>query len=440
MSAEIELKVWLTDSVSMDFCWVSMGEPSGNAANSDSSAIYDSASQLNTTTSEGFWIGKFPVTQRQWQAVMNNNPSFFRGTLELPVDSMSYVEAKKFIQVLNARDMNFAYSIPTKSEWECAGRDLLDLCAKTDMSSLYKHAWTYGNSYSGTTAVGQKEPNRWNLYDLLGNVWEWVDAVGDDAKKDVTEYPVLVGGSFQKAQWRTIPPRLMLIEDSDADVGFRVVVRRLNGLESLLRRISAKLRSLGETFGLLPSSVNSDSNSSRKGIVIASETEKVAPDVRVVVATWASSGTWDEIEEQIILEGNTSESPFLFHRSFCKTWRQWCDEDCRPEDDEIEYSESLGIEEDEDESEDVDLVDSEDGDHEPCFHEEEAEQLTFWTEKILSGGDLRRALRGLAREVGIKNIDLPEMESMIEEQIPKSWIKEFRQAKYEMAEEASNDG
>ncbi len=120
--------------------------------------------------SRWFEMGKYEVTQGQWQAVMGNNPSGFKGT-SLPVENVSWEDAQNFISRLNGRNDGYVYRLPTEAEWEYACR------AGTTgdyAGNLYEMAWYENNSGNQTHPVGQKKPNAWGLYDMHGNVWEWV--------------------------------------------------------------------------------------------------------------------------------------------------------------------------------------------------------------------------------------------------------------------------
>ena len=125
-----------------------------------------------------FWLGKHEVTQGQWQAVMGNNPSHFAlcGP-DCPVEMVSWNEVQDFISRLNARAGEARYRLPTEAEWEYAAR------AGTSgdrYGNLDEIAWYASNSGKKTHPVGRKLANSWGLYDMLGNVWEWVeDRYGD---------------------------------------------------------------------------------------------------------------------------------------------------------------------------------------------------------------------------------------------------------------------
>jgi formylglycine-generating enzyme required for sulfatase activity len=126
--------------------------------------------------SQPFYLGKYPVTQGQWEAVMGNNPSHFRGNPNRPVENVSWEGVQEFIRQLNAREGRMEYRLPTETEWEYAAcaDTMTDYCFGNDRSQLMKYAWYKANSGATTHAVGQLKPNVWGLYDMHGNVWEWI--------------------------------------------------------------------------------------------------------------------------------------------------------------------------------------------------------------------------------------------------------------------------
>jgi formylglycine-generating enzyme required for sulfatase activity len=116
-----------------------------------------------------FEIGKYELTQEQWQSVMGRNPSEFIGA-NLPVEKVSWNDAQEFIKKLNARNDGYTYRLPTEAEWEyaCRAGSTGDYAGKLD-----EMAWYRKNSDNKTHPVGQKKPNAWGLHDMHGNVWEW---------------------------------------------------------------------------------------------------------------------------------------------------------------------------------------------------------------------------------------------------------------------------
>lgn len=122
-----------------------------------------------------FYMGKYEVTQKQWYDIMGNNPSRFKGD-DLPVEMVSWYDIQEFIQRLNEKEGTDKYRLPSEAEWEYAAR-----AGTTTMysfgdnpSELGDYGWYGKNSNYTTHPVGQKKPNPWGLYDVHGNVWEWV--------------------------------------------------------------------------------------------------------------------------------------------------------------------------------------------------------------------------------------------------------------------------
>jgi formylglycine-generating enzyme required for sulfatase activity len=140
--------------------------------------------------SKAFEMGKFEVTQEQWEAVtrtahstptkgkgakgeeaaLEGNPSHFKGAT-LPVENVSWNDVQRFLRMLNLRDAKYEYGLPTEAEWEYAfGAG----SSGAITGSLDQIAWYEANSGGQTQPAGQKKPNAWGLYDMLGNVSEWV--------------------------------------------------------------------------------------------------------------------------------------------------------------------------------------------------------------------------------------------------------------------------
>jgi formylglycine-generating enzyme required for sulfatase activity len=127
------------------------------------------------TIKYSYYIGRFEVTQAQWQSVMGNNPSSFKGDLadpyiKLPVESVSWDDTQNFINKLNEGNDGFRYRLPTEAEWEYACRAGTTGAYAGNLSQM---AWFAENSENRTHTVGQKQPNAWGLFDMHGNVWEW---------------------------------------------------------------------------------------------------------------------------------------------------------------------------------------------------------------------------------------------------------------------------
>jgi len=124
--------------------------------------------------SRPFYLGMYPVTQRQWEAVMGSNPSRFQGP-EHPVERVSWNKVQEFIRSLNTHGGRALYRLPTETEWEYAARAGATgaYCFGDDVTQLAQYAWYADSARSITYPVGQLQPNAWGLYDMHGNVWEW---------------------------------------------------------------------------------------------------------------------------------------------------------------------------------------------------------------------------------------------------------------------------
>ena len=131
---------------------------------------YNDETQHRVTLTNGFWLGKYEVTQAQWESVMGSNPSEFKGG-DRPVEKVSWEDCQAFIRKVNAeakRQFGGDARLPTEAEWEYACRAGTSGAFAGNIDTM---GW-YGSG-SGTSPVGKKKPNRWGFYDMHGNVWEW---------------------------------------------------------------------------------------------------------------------------------------------------------------------------------------------------------------------------------------------------------------------------
>ena len=131
--------------------------------------------QHQVTLTKDFYIGKYEVTQAQWQAVMGSNPSSFSGDNN-PVELVSWNNCQEFITKLNQMGQG-TFGLPTEAEWEYSYRAGTTTAfywgEDTGYSQIGQYAWYSSNSSSKTHEVGQKLPNAWGMHDMIGNVNEW---------------------------------------------------------------------------------------------------------------------------------------------------------------------------------------------------------------------------------------------------------------------------
>ncbi len=190
----------------------------------------DEGPRHEVTISRGFWMGKYPVTQRQYQQLMGENPSYFKNAgLDAPVERVTWYDAMEFSDKLQSRlrgDLQGKRAgLPTEAEWEYAcragrttalynGKELTSTTGRCQ--NLDEIAWYVKNSgfrfffFGGITRpVGEKQANAWGLHDILGNVWEWcrdgertysASAVTDPGINDTSgSSRVLRGGSWNSS-------------------------------------------------------------------------------------------------------------------------------------------------------------------------------------------------------------------------------------------------
>jgi formylglycine-generating enzyme required for sulfatase activity len=182
----------------MEFVTVSPGEFMMGCSNGDADCKPDENPRHRVQITKSFEIGKYEVTQAQWVALMQTNPSGGKGDSR-PVDTVSKIEAQDFIAKLNARNDGYRYRLPTEAEWEYTAR------AGTGSSyagPLGEVAWYADNSEDESHPVGEKKPNAWGLYDITGNVREWVSDFYSDSYYSVSPtvdptgpQPCIAGGN-----------------------------------------------------------------------------------------------------------------------------------------------------------------------------------------------------------------------------------------------------
>ena len=185
-----------TNGIGMKFVWIPpgtflMGSPK------EEKEREDNETQHKVTLTKGFYMGVYTVTQEEWQEVMGNNFSKFKGEKNLPVEQVSWNDCQEFVKKLREKDKKL-YRLPTEAEWEFACRAGTKTpfhfgeTISTEQANYYGEA-VYGDGKKGeyrmkTTPVGSFPANAWGLHDMHGNVGQWCqDIYGDYPQKDVVD-------------------------------------------------------------------------------------------------------------------------------------------------------------------------------------------------------------------------------------------------------------
>ncbi|MEX0324036.1 MAG: formylglycine-generating enzyme family protein [Puniceicoccaceae bacterium] len=195
----------------MDFVWIEPGSYSMGTPDSENSRGKDEGPQRKVILESGYYLGKYEVTQKQFETVMGYNPSTFQqqeNHSDLPVETVSWLECQEFLRRLNLA-RNGLFRFPTEAEWEYACRAGTNTAFwwgnTTENWKAYDYAWVNSRSFAMTHSVGSKTPNAWGLHDMSGNVWEWCSDWYAPYSADAVENPkgpshgyekVFRGGSF----------------------------------------------------------------------------------------------------------------------------------------------------------------------------------------------------------------------------------------------------
>lgn len=189
----------------MDFVKINPGQFTMGSPTTDPDHFIDEGPVV-VEIPDPFEIGKHLVTQNDWETVMGFNPSDFRGPTH-PVETVSWDDTQEFIAKLDARDDGYIYRLPTEAEWEycCRAGTASRFYWGDDYGLAGQNCWYFRNSGGTTHPVGEKLGNQWGLYDMQGNVSEWVQ---DHYDKDLIggKDPVQDDGRFRVtrgADWNT---------------------------------------------------------------------------------------------------------------------------------------------------------------------------------------------------------------------------------------------
>ena len=241
----------LTNSVGMEFVRIPSGKFQMGSPDSEAGRHAQEGPVHEVVITKDYYLAKTEVTQAQWEKVMGGatwkeNENFkMEGAYGLgpdhPVYYVSWEEAQLFLKKLNELETGKVYRLPTEAEWEYAARAGTNSAYSfgDDSKELNAYAWTEKNSKESSQATAQKQPNPWGLYDIYGNVWEWVldkDGEGDDTYPDTPQVDPTGakegegyrkrGGSFRKdaSYCRSATRGANGPDVREDDLGFRVLL------------------------------------------------------------------------------------------------------------------------------------------------------------------------------------------------------------------------
>ncbi|MEO0797269.1 MAG: SUMF1/EgtB/PvdO family nonheme iron enzyme [Verrucomicrobiota bacterium] len=221
------------------FSWAPPDEFMLGAPPFDEKAEDDEGPHTRNTFSQGFWISRYEVTQREYQKLMGDNPSHFQGDPNLPVENVTWAEAMAFCDQLNQNypDLipeGYTFSLPTQAQFEYAAAGGINgLHGGTDVA---RAAWGEFSGVDRTQPIGQLTPNPWQIYDIFGNVAEWnldwyADSLPGAPITDWTGPPkgdlrVVKGGTINDTAWdlRVFSRHALNPDDRKPLVGFRVAL------------------------------------------------------------------------------------------------------------------------------------------------------------------------------------------------------------------------
>jgi formylglycine-generating enzyme required for sulfatase activity len=223
--SEPAIAMTCTNTIGMEFVLIPAGKfemgspPDEEGRNSDEGPVH------HVNIEKAFYLGRYEVTQEQWREIMGDNPSYFTGYDNLPVEMVSWDDVQDFIKKLNEKEGTNKYRLPSEAEWEyaCRAGTTTRYSFWDSESKLGDYAWYVDNSDLQTHPVGQKKPNSWELYDMHGNVWEWVQDTWHSSYNGA--YRVIRGGGWYRCAMDCRSANRFLYDPRDRGhfLGFRLL-------------------------------------------------------------------------------------------------------------------------------------------------------------------------------------------------------------------------
>lgn len=220
-------------AVQIDLVRIPPGEFTMGSPQDEEGHAPNEAPALRVRLSKAFYLGRFEITQAQYRAVMGVAPGGAEEDM-LPVSQITYADAREFCRRLSSA-ANVDVRLPTEAQWEyaCRAGTQARYCSGSAEADLERVAWYSGNAQGKAHPVGQKQPNAWGVYDMLGNVWEYCADFVDDYATMASADPIgcvtprhgaMRGGGWMHGPEESRAATRFISNDMFGGAGFRIAV------------------------------------------------------------------------------------------------------------------------------------------------------------------------------------------------------------------------